>query len=211
MSSRSWPGSPSDRRDTGWWRTGGVYILYLLGFGFLLFLAGQEIEVARFRGPAFRVTGASFAVSLIVAVPVAFLLRLIAHGAEVRLLAMAMTASSLGVMVPVLRDAGSQRTDFGQLAISGRVGRRVRRAAAARAVLFSAQPGATWEQVAYVAALGAAAVIGAIGLRRLWLRRHGCSAPAEHRPDDSAAAKVRDAFVILGGPPSRTSSASTLC
>jgi Kef-type K+ transport system membrane component KefB len=175
--------------------TGGVYVLYLLGFGFLLFLAGQEIEVGRFRGPTFRVTGASFAVSLVVAVPVAFLLRLIAHGADVRLLALALTASSLGVMVPVLRDAGEVSTDFGQLAImAGSVGEFA--ALLLLTVLFSAQPEPTWAQVAYVAALGAAAVIGAIGLRRLWrsawLRRHLLATD-----QTTAQLRVRGAFVIL--------------
>jgi Kef-type K+ transport system membrane component KefB len=38
--------------------SGGVYLLYLLGFGFLLFLAGQEVDPARFRGPAFRLSAA---------------------------------------------------------------------------------------------------------------------------------------------------------
>src|SRR5580704_19237575 len=85
--------------------TGGVYVLYLLGFGFLLFLAGQEIEVERFRGPAFRLAVLSFGIGLVIAVPLALLLRLVATGADLRLLALSLTASSLGVMVPVLRDA----------------------------------------------------------------------------------------------------------
>jgi Kef-type K+ transport system membrane component KefB len=49
--------------------TNGVYDLYLLGFGFLLFLAGQEVEVERFRGPAFRLSLLSFGIGLVLAVP----------------------------------------------------------------------------------------------------------------------------------------------
>src|SRR5580704_4783585 len=173
--------------------TGGVYILYLLGFGFLLFLAGQEIEVKRFRGPTFRLTGASFAVSVLISVPVALILRLIAPGADLRLLALAMIASSLGVMVPVLRDADEVTSDFGQLAImAGSVGEFA--ALLLLTVLFSAQPEPTWVQVAYVAALGAAAVIGAIGLRRMWrsawLRRHLLATD-----QTTAQLRVRGAFV----------------
>jgi Kef-type K+ transport system membrane component KefB len=175
--------------------TGGVYVLYLLGFGFLLFLAGQEIEVKRFRGPTFRLTGASFVLSLVLAVPVALLLRLIATGADVRLLALALTASSLGVMVPVLRDAGEVSTEFGQLAImAGSVGEFA--ALLLLTVLFSAQPEPTWAQVAYVAALGAAAVIGAVGLRRMWrspwLRRNLLATD-----QSTSQLRVRGAFVIL--------------
>ncbi len=175
--------------------TGGVYILYLLGFGFLLFLAGQEIEVKRFRGPTFRLTGASFAVSVVISVPVALILRFIAPGADLRLLALAMIASSLGVMVPVLRDADEVTTDFGQLAImAGSVGEFA--ALLLLTVLFSAQPEATWAQVAYVAALGAAAVIGAVVLRRMWrspwLRKNLLATD-----QSTSQLRVRGAFVVL--------------
>jgi Kef-type K+ transport system membrane component KefB len=175
--------------------TDGVYVLYLLGFGFLLFLAGQEVEVERFRGPAFRLTGASFLLGLVIAVPVALVLRLIAPGADVRLMALAMTASSLGVIVPVLRDAGEVTTDFGQLAImAGSVGEFA--ALVLLTVLFSAQPEPTWAQVAYVVALGAAAVIGALGLRRLWrsawLRRQLLATD-----QSTSQLRVRGGFVIL--------------
>ncbi|HTA08301.1 MAG TPA: cation:proton antiporter [Streptosporangiaceae bacterium] len=175
--------------------TGGVYVLYLLGFGFLLFLAGQEIEVKRFRGPTFRLTGASFVLSLVVAVPVALILRLIATGADVRLLALALTASSLGVVVPVLRDAGEVSTEFGQLVImAGSVGEFA--ALLLLTVLFSAQPEPTWAQVAYVAALGAAAAVGAVVLRRMWrspwLRRNLLATD-----QSTSQLRVRGAFVIL--------------
>src|SRR5580704_2783898 len=175
--------------------TGGVYVLYLLGFGFLLFLAGQEIEVGRFRGPAFRLTAASFVLGLAVAIPVALILRLIAPGADVRLIALAMTASSLGVMVPVLRDAGEVTTDFGQLAVmAGSVGEFG--ALLLLTVLFSAQPEPTWVQVAYVAALAAAAVIGAVALRRMWrsawLRRQLLATD-----QSTSQLRVRGGFVVL--------------
>jgi Kef-type K+ transport system membrane component KefB len=175
--------------------SGGVDVLYLLGFGFLLFLAGQEVEVERFRGPTFRLTAASFALSLAVAVPVAFALRQIAPGADIRLLALALTASSLGVIVPVLRDAGEVSTDFGQLAImAGSVGEFG--ALLLLTVLFSAQPEPTWVQVAYVVALGAAAIIGAIGLRRIWqsawLKRTLLATD-----QSTSQLRVRGGFVIL--------------
>ncbi len=175
--------------------TGGVYVLYLLGFGFLLFLAGREIEVERFRGPTFRLTGASFAVGLAVAIPVAFALRAIGHGADVRLLALAITASSLGVMVPVLRDAGEIDTEFGQVTVmAGSVGEFG--ALLLLTVLFSAQPESTWVQVAYVAALGIAAVLGAIVMRRMWQARWIRRAMLD-TDQSTSQLRVRGAFVIL--------------
>jgi Kef-type K+ transport system membrane component KefB len=175
--------------------TGGVYVLYLLGFGFLLFLAGQEVEVERFRGPTFRLTFASFAVTLAIAFAVAAGLRQIAPGADLRLLALAMTASSLGVMVPVLRDAHQVETEFGQLAImAGSVGEFA--ALLLLTILFSADPEPTWVQVAYVVALGAVAIVGAVLLRRLWrsawLRRQLIATD-----DSTSQLRVRGGFVIL--------------
>lgn len=173
----------------------GVYLLYLLGFGFLLFLAGQEIEVKHFRGPTFRVSLASFLVSLAVAIPVALGLRQIAPGADIRLLALALTASSLGVVVPVLRDAGEIDTDFGQLAVmAGSVGEFG--ALLLLTVLFSADPEPTWQQVAYVAALGAVALTGAIVLRRMW--RSAWLRRALLATDQTTSQlRVRGAFVVL--------------
>jgi len=175
--------------------TGGVYVLYLLGFGFLLFLAGQEVEVERFRGPAFRLSLLSFAAGLVIAFPIAAGLRQIAPGADIRLLALALTASTLGVMVPILRDARVIETEFGQLAImAGSVGEFA--ALLLLTVLFSAQPEPTWAQVAYVVALGAAAFAGAWGLRRLW--RSPWMRRAFLATDQSTAQlRVRGGFVVL--------------
>jgi Kef-type K+ transport system membrane component KefB len=174
---------------------GGVYLLYLLGFGFLLFLAGQEVEIERFRGPTFRLTAVNYVVALAVAFPVAAGLRLISHGADVRLLALALTASTLGVLVPVLRDAGEINTDFGQLVImTGSVGEFG--ALLLLTILFSAQPESTWVQVAYVVALGAAAVVLAFLLRRLW--QSGWMRKVLLATDQSTSQlRVRGAFVIL--------------
>jgi Kef-type K+ transport system membrane component KefB len=175
--------------------TGGVYVLYLLGFGFLLFLAGQEIEIERFRGPTFRLTAINFVVGVAIAFAVAAGLRQIAPGADTRLLALALTASSLGVLVPVLRDADEADTEFGQLVImAGSVGEFA--ALMLLTILFSAQPQSNWVQVFYVFALGASALIGAIVLRRLWrspwLRRNLVATDTS-----SSQLRVRGGFVIL--------------
>lgn len=175
--------------------TGGVYLLYLLGFGFLLFLAGQEVDVERFRGPSFKLAGLSFAVSLGLAFAVAAGLRLIATGADIRLLALSLTASSLGVLVPVLRDAGEVKTDFGQLVVvSGSVGEFG--SLLLLTILFSAQPESTPVQILYVAALGVAGVAGAFGIRRFWQSRW-MRRVLLASDDSTSQLRVRGAFVIL--------------
>ena len=43
---------------------GAAEVLYLLGLGFLLFLAGQDVRPERFRGPTFRLAGTAFGMVL---------------------------------------------------------------------------------------------------------------------------------------------------
>lgn len=174
--------------------TGGVYVLYLLGFGFLLFLAGQEVDVSRFRGPAFRLTGISWVVSVAIAFPLALALVQIPPGADYRLIALSMTASS-SLIAPILRDAHETSTGFGQLTIvAGSVGEFG--ALILLTILFSAQPQPTWVQVAYVFALGAISVAGGIGLRRLW--RTGWMRRTLLETDQSTSQlRVRGGFVLL--------------
>ena len=118
-----------------------------------------------------------------------------AQSADLRLLALALTASSLGVMVPVLRDAGETGTEFGQLVImSGSVGEFG--SLLLLTILFSAQPESTPVQILYVIALGVAGLVGAVLLRRFW------QAPWMSRvllasDDSTSQLRVRGAFVIL--------------
>jgi Kef-type K+ transport system membrane component KefB len=175
--------------------TGAVEVLYLLGFGFLLFLAGQEVEPRRFRGPSFRLAGLNFIVCLGLAALATLALRLLAPGADFRLLALALTATSVGVVVPVLRDAGEISTDFGQLVImAGSVGEFG--ALLLLTILFSADPEPTAVQVLYVAVLGAVAIAGSFLLRRLW--QSGWLGRVLRETDENTSQlRIRGAFLIL--------------
>ncbi len=174
---------------------GAAEVLYLLGLGFLLFLAGQDVRPERFRGPTFRLAGTAFLVSAVLAVPVAFGLHAIAPGADVRLLALCLVASSLGVLVPVLRDAEEITTEFGQLlVVAGSVGEFG--SLLLLTILFSAQPKSTVVQVIYVLAMGAAALVLALVLKRLW-RTPLMTRVFADSDDDTSQLRVRGAFVTL--------------
>jgi Kef-type K+ transport system membrane component KefB len=174
---------------------GAAELLYLLGLGFLLFLAGQDVRPERFRGPTFRLAAAAFVVSGVLAVPAAFGLRLITSGADVRLLALTLVASTLGVLVPVLRDAGEIASEFGQLVVvAGSVGEFG--SLLLLTILFSAQPESTTVQVLYVAAMGAAAVVLGVLLKVLW-RTRWMSATFADSDEDTTQLRVRGAFVVL--------------
>lgn len=174
---------------------GAAEVLYLLGLGFLLFLAGQDVRPERFRGPTFRLAGLAFLVSGALAVPAAFGLREITSGADARLLALSLVASTLGVLVPVLRDAGEISTEFGQLVVvAGSVGEFG--SLLLLTILFSAQPEPTSIQVLYVAAMGVAAVVLGVLLKALW-RTRWMSQTFADSDEDTSQLRVRGAFVVL--------------
>jgi Kef-type K+ transport system membrane component KefB len=95
-----------------------IDVLAVLGLGFVLFLAGLEIEFETLRGPLLRLPALGFALSFAIALMVAFAL----HAADLvqtpLLVAIILCATSLGVLVPVLKDAGQIATRFGQLVVA---------------------------------------------------------------------------------------------
>jgi Kef-type K+ transport system membrane component KefB len=95
-----------------------VQILALVGLAFLLFLAGLEIDVQRLRGRALRVASLGFALSFAIALAVGLGLKAGGLVKSPLLAAIILSATSLGVIVPVLKDSGELGTDFGQLVIA---------------------------------------------------------------------------------------------
>jgi Kef-type K+ transport system membrane component KefB len=181
----------------GWVKPqGAVQLLYLMGLGFLLFLAGQDIDPKHFSDPMVGVTSKAYVISLAVAFPVALgLTSLVSGPADLRLIALSLTSSSLGILVPVVRDAGEINSDFGQLTVmAGTVGEFA--SLLLLTILFSADAKSTPEQILYVAIMGVAAAFTGLGLYALW--RSGRMARVFTTLDDSASQlRVRGAFVIL--------------
>jgi Kef-type K+ transport system membrane component KefB len=95
-----------------------VEVLSLLGLALLLFLAGLEIDLAALRGALLRAASLGFAVSLVLAVAAGVALDLAGIADEPLLIAVILTSTSLGVIVPVLQDSGESTSRFGQLVIA---------------------------------------------------------------------------------------------
>jgi Kef-type K+ transport system membrane component KefB len=95
-----------------------VEIVSLLGLAFVLFLAGLEIEFDKLRGRVLRLTGLGFAISFAVAIVVSLGLNAAGLVDTPLLVAIILCATSLGVLVPVLKDSGQIATTFGQLIIA---------------------------------------------------------------------------------------------
>src|SRR6516164_574755 len=95
-----------------------VSILALIGLAFLLFLSGLEIDVERLRGRILKLTGLGFAVSFGIAVLVGLGLHAGGFVKSPLFVAIVLVATSLGVIVPVLKDSGNISSNFGQLVIA---------------------------------------------------------------------------------------------
>jgi Kef-type K+ transport system membrane component KefB len=95
-----------------------VEVLALVGLAFLLFLSGLEIDFERLRGRALGLTGAGFAVSFVFALVAAFALDWLGQVETPLFVAIVLVATSLGVVVPVLKDSGNASTSLGQLVIA---------------------------------------------------------------------------------------------
>ena len=95
-----------------------IAILATVGLAFLLFLAGLEIDPEQLRGTVLRLAGLGFVLSIGIAFGVSALLTGIGLIDRPLLVAIILTATSLGVIVPVLKDGGEIASPFGQLVIA---------------------------------------------------------------------------------------------
>jgi Kef-type K+ transport system membrane component KefB len=95
-----------------------VQIVSLLGLAFLLFLAGLEIDVHRLRGPGLRVALLGYAVTVLVGLAAGVGFGLAGWVASPVLVAITLSATSLGLVVPVLKDAGRLGGALGQTVVA---------------------------------------------------------------------------------------------
>ena len=111
--------------------------LALIGLAFLLFLAGLEIDFERLRGRLLRLARLGFAVSFAIALVVALAADARAAWSRRRCSSRSSScATSLGVIVPVLKDAGETSSQLRPARDRGRLDRRLRRDHPAVALLL---------------------------------------------------------------------------
>lgn len=96
-----------------------VQILALVGLAFLLFLAGLEIDTSQLRGQLLRVAGIAFGLSVLLALGVGVLLDAFDVVHDPLFAAVVLLATSLGLVIPVLREGGVSESKLGQLVIVG--------------------------------------------------------------------------------------------
>src|SRR6476469_6768402 len=95
-----------------------VSILALIGLAFLLFLSGLEVDVARLRGRILRLTALGFALSLAIAIILGLGLKAGGLFTSPLFVAIVLVSTSLGVIVPVLKDSDNISSSLGQVVIA---------------------------------------------------------------------------------------------
>ncbi|MBL3752992.1 cation:proton antiporter [Mycobacteroides abscessus subsp. massiliense] len=96
-----------------------LQVLSTIGLGFLLLLAGLEIDVRHLRGPLLRRASGAFVVSFALAVAVGVGLGMLGLAQSPVLMAVILSATGLGIILPVLKDAGIVETRAGQVIVAG--------------------------------------------------------------------------------------------
>jgi Kef-type K+ transport system membrane component KefB len=95
-----------------------LQIVSLLGLAFLLFLAGLEIDVHQLRGQLLRLAVLGYLVTLVLGVVAGLAFSAAGWVHSAPLLAVTLSATSLGLVVPVLKDAGEVDGPVGQFTIA---------------------------------------------------------------------------------------------
>src|SRR5438067_9848372 len=90
-----------------------------MGLCYLRFLCGLEVDLARLRGRLLIVVGDAFLLSMGLALVAGLSLYALDERTSPLLIAIILIATSLGIVMPILKDLGESTSDFGQLVITG--------------------------------------------------------------------------------------------
>ena len=172
-----------------------VTVLSRFGLAFLLLLAGLEIDFSRLRGRVLRLTLLSFSLSFGLALVVGYGLRAADLVKSPLLIAIILSATGLGIILPILKDAGETSTQFGQVIVAGasiaEVGPIV-----LLSLFFSGHSGGLGAKLALL--VGFAVFVAAIGVTILGLERSmRVSDVLVKLQDTTAEIRVRGAFLLL--------------
>jgi Kef-type K+ transport system membrane component KefB len=172
-----------------------VRIVAVVGLAFLLFLAGLELDLRHLQGPVLRRGLSGFVLSLGLALVAGLVLDAFGLVEDPLLAATILTATSLGLVIGVLKETGQSATPTGQLIIAGASIGDVA-AIVLLSVLFSADGAGTGAQI--VLLVEYAGLVTAIGvLIAVAGRSQRLGAALVHLQDTTAEIRVRGAVLLV--------------
>jgi Kef-type K+ transport system membrane component KefB len=172
-----------------------IEILALMGLAFLLFLAGLEIDADRLRGHLLRLAGLGFLLTVVLGVGAGAALDAGGFVQSPLLVGIALMATSLGLVVPVLKDAGQADTPLGQLVIASSSVADFG-AVVLLTLFFSGEDTSAGAKLVLLGGFGFLVVVAALALSRLGrsMRLEGILTRLQ---DTTAEIRIRIAVLIL--------------
>src|SRR5215471_18677523 len=172
-----------------------ISILSVFGLAFLLFLAGLEVDLERLKGRLLVFVGSGFLLSFGLALLVGYGLSVARQVVSPLLVAIILVATSLGIVVPVLEDAGESDSAFGQLVIAGAMFAEFG-SIILLSLFFSREASSTATKLVLLAGFVLLAASFAFVVLRLQRSRR-IAAVLLRLQDTSAQIRVRGAFMLL--------------
>jgi Kef-type K+ transport system membrane component KefB len=172
-----------------------VQIVALIGLAFLLFLSGLELDLRELRGRLLRIGLVAFAVSASLALIVGIGLDAAGLVGDPLLVAVTLLATSLGLVIPVLKEGGLATTPFGQVLIVGATLGDFT-AVVLLSLLFSQDAAATSTKLVLLAMF--VLLVAVVGLSVALTARSGrLSAVLTSLQDTTAQIRVRGAVLLV--------------
>ena len=172
-----------------------IRVFALFGLALLLFLAGLEIDFDHLRGRPLRLAGLGFALSFVIALAVGAALSAAGQVENGMIVAIILSATSLGIVVPLLKDAGEAAGEFGQLTIAA-ASIADFATIVALTLFFSREATGTGTKLLLLGGFAALAVVAVVGLIGLEHSRR-LSAALVRLQDTTAQIRVRGAFLLV--------------
>ena len=172
-----------------------VSIVALLGLAFLLFLAGLEVDVHRLRGQVLRLALVGYVVTVALGLCVGLGLDAAGWVDSPGLVAVALSATSLGLVVPVLKDAGQVESRLGQTVVAAASVADFA-AIVLLSLLFSTSGAGTGSRLVLLGTFAALVAAAAVAVGYL-ARSRRLSTTLTRLQDTTAQIRVRAAGVLL--------------
>jgi Kef-type K+ transport system membrane component KefB len=174
-----------------------VQILSVVGLAFLLFLSGLELDVTELRGRLLRAALLGLSLSVGLALVAGYVLDAVGLVSDPLLVGVTLLATSLGLVVPVLKEGGLNGTPFGQLVIVGATLGDFS-AILLLSLLFSRDASGTGSKLILLGVFAALLVVVSLAIGG-WGRNMRISQVLVRLQDTTAQIRVRGAMLLLVG------------
>jgi Kef-type K+ transport system membrane component KefB len=174
-----------------------VQVLALIGLAFLLFMVGLELDLTALRGRLLRLSVAAYVLSLALGSGVGLAAAGLGWVDSPLLVAVALSATSLGLVVPVLKDAGRLDSGLGRVTVAAATLADVA-AVLLLTLLFSEEATSLVSRVVLLATFAGVVFLTAAGVL-LAERSRSLSTVVRRLQDTTAEIRVRASIVLLLG------------